>query len=539
MNLLFQTHPKDITFKIGGFMKRKIFSLIFVILILLAIVVISISMGPTTELTKIGNHSTQKPVLLITIDSLMDEQLQKAMLDGHAPALSFLINQGNYQPEVISSYPTMSLTIDSTILTGTYADQHKIPGLIWFNQEQNRIISYGSGIREIWDNGVKNVANNSIIRLNNEHLKSEVKTIYEELADSGIPSASINGLIYRGDTIHQLNVPKMLSFLQLLPKEIKVNGPTLLSLGALSHYNPENNHHKFLWNRMGVNDEFTVNEIKYLIEQNKLPPFTLAYLPDLDAKIHRNGPDELKGIEEVDQKLQDLLNLFPTWEEAINKVTWIVIGDSAQSLVEQDKEKGLIDLDEVLKDYSFWSDKNPEGQLAIAINERMAYININDNTIEMNSIIEKVKEDKRISFIGWKDGDTNYVASPEKETVLSFSKSGQFKDLYSQSWNLDGDLSLLDISTSDDGFIQYGSYPDGLARLDGALHSHEGRFLIVDAKPSYEFIEQHSHDHAGGGAHGSLHQIDSMVPLIISGVDSQPKFNRLVDIKDWLLEIVQ
>ena len=518
-------------------MKRKIISSIFIFVFLLAIVVLSISLAPTQKLKEVAIQTAKKPVILLTVDSLMNEPLQKVVKDGSAPALAFLMNNGHYLPDVISSYPTMSVTIDSTILTGAYADQHNIPGLIWFNKEQNHMISYGSGVREIWHNGVKNVARNSVIKLNNEHLNPDIKTIYEELAGSYIQAASINGLIFRGDTTHQLNVPKMLSFMQVLPKNIQVKGPQLLSLGALSQYNPANDKHKFIWSSMGVNDDFTVNEIKYLIEQNKLPPFTLAYMPDLDMKVHRNGPEEIKAIKDIDQSIQKLLNLFPSWEEAIEEVVWIIMGDSAQSLVEKDEEKGLIDLNKLLTDYSFWNRKNQEGQLAIAINERMTYINIVDEKMEIESIIEKLKEDKRIGFISWQEDNRNYVVSPEKDTVLTFSTKGKQKDIYDQSWNLDGDLSLLDISVNRDGIIKYDTYPDALARLNGALHSHNGKFIIVDAKPSYEFIEEHSRDHAGGGAHGSLHRDDSIVPLIIVGTDVKPKNNRLVDFKDWLIEI--
>ncbi|MDN4493482.1 alkaline phosphatase family protein [Ureibacillus aquaedulcis] len=520
-------------------MKRKIVGFVFVVLFLLAFVVISISMTPTKKMSGIEIQSSAKPVILLTVDSLMSEPLKEAVNDGSAPALSFLIRNGRYIPDMISSYPTMSVAIDSTILTGTYPDQHKIPGLIWFSQQGNRMISYGSGMREIWNNGVKNVARDSIVRLNNDHLSSGVKTIYEELEEAQIPSASINGLIFRGNEPHQLNVPKMLSVVQLLPSEIKVSGPRIMSLGALSQYNPDNNKHKFIWNRLGVNNDFTINELKYLIDHNKLPPFTLAYLPDLDAKVHRKGTEEGSEIEKLDQSIQELFNLFDSWEEAVEKVTWIVMGDSAQSVIQKDKDKGLIDLNQTLKDYSFWSGDNREGQLAIAINERMAYINLNDETININSIIEKLKTDKRIGLIAWKDKDINYVINPERETILSFSKEGQSQDIYNQNWDLDGDLSILDLSLSTDGLLQYDAYPDGLARLYGALNSHEGDFVIVDAKPSFEFIEEHSHDHAGGGAHGSLHKIDSTVPLIFTGTNTQPKYNRLVDIKEWIMGIVR
>ena len=52
-----------------------------------------------------------------------------------------------------------------------------------------------------------------------------------------IQSASINGLLYRGNFQHQLNVPKLISTMGLLPNDIEISGPTLLSLGTLSQYN--------------------------------------------------------------------------------------------------------------------------------------------------------------------------------------------------------------------------------------------------------------------------------------------------------------
>lgn len=111
-------------------------------------------------------------------------------------------------------------------------------------------------------------------------------------------------------------------------------------------------------------------------------------------------------------------------------------------------------------------------------------------------------------------------------------------DDYKQSWKIDGDISILNMKVFNEGRIQYQDYPDALARLHGALHSQEGRVIIVDAKPSYEFIEEHSHDHAGGGAHGSLHKADSIVPVIITGTNEFPPSNRLVDMKQWIVQLL-
>ncbi|MBM7608152.1 putative AlkP superfamily pyrophosphatase or phosphodiesterase [Lysinibacillus composti] len=517
---------------------NKVLLITITIMIVVLILVFSFSLSPTREIAPTGDVPTDKPIIFITVDSLMSEPLQKAIDQEKAPALSFLINHGQFHRDMISSYPTMSVAIDSTVLTGTYPDQHKIPGLIWFNKNESRIISYGSGFREIWNNGVKNVTHDSIIRLNKEHLSQNVETIHEALSKKNLASASINGLIFRGNTEQDLNVPKLVSFTGLLPKSLQMNGPTILSLGALSQYNPKNDFHKFIWKRMGVNNQFTVNELKYLIEKNNLPSFTFAYLPDEDAELHKNGPGDIKAIERTDQSIQQLLNSYPSWEDAIDQAIWIIFGDSAQSSVKDNKKTALINLNKLLEDYSFWDTDKPNGQIAIAINERMAYINLIDENIDPLNIVKNLQTDNRIGFIAWKNDGINYVLSPESNEPFTFSVNGPITDQYQQTWTIDGDPSILDL-TIQEGTISYGDYPDALARLHGALNSHEGPFIIVDAKPQYEFIEEHSHDHAGGGAHGSLHRIDSLVPLIITGTNQKPKYNRLVDFKQWIIDLTE
>ncbi len=519
-------------------MKRKLIVAAIFVAVICASFLLALSISPLKKLEGQIMKNPNKPVVLIVVDSLMNEPLQKVIKEGDAPALAYLMNNGQLHQEMISSYPTMSVTIDSTLLTGTYPDQHQVPGLIWFKEDENRMISYGSGIGEIWSNGVKNVALDSVVHLNSSHLSKEVQTIHEELAHRNLSSASINGLLYRGNFQHRLNTPKLITVVDLLPKNIDVNGPAIFSLGTLSQYNSENNRYKFVWNRLGVNNQFTANELNYLIDQKMLPPFTLAYLPDADASIHKHGPEDLKGIQKADQAVQNILNRFPSWEEAIQEVTWIILGDSGQSIVTDDKETALIDLNQLLKDYTFWERKNPNAQLAVAVNERMSYIYLTDPQVELSEIVNVLKEDERIGFIAWKSGQTNYVVSPQSDGELEFSREGKFIDEYNQAWRIAGDASILDLNIMKEQRIVYQDYPDALARLHGALHSQEGRVIIVDAKPSYEFIEKHSHDHAGGGAHGSLHKVDSIVPIIVTGESELPESDRLVDLKKWILQLL-
>lgn len=72
-----------------------------------------------------------------------------------------------------------------------------------------------------------------------------------------------------------------------------------------------------------------------------------------------------------------------------------------------------------------------------------------------------------------------------------------------------------------------------------SFFSHEGDYLIANAKPGYEFIGEGSPTHVGGASHGALHKQDTLVSMIITGTDTMPAYNRLVDIKEWILDLVK
>src|SRR5690606_29577678 len=106
--------------------------------------------------------------------------------------------------DVVSAFPTMSVTIDSSLVTGRYANEHRVPGLIWYAADQRKLINYGTGPMETIRQGLHPVLTDALINLNSSHLNPNVSTIYEELASRGYKSGSINGIIYRGPIDHSL-----------------------------------------------------------------------------------------------------------------------------------------------------------------------------------------------------------------------------------------------------------------------------------------------------------------------------------------------
>ncbi|WP_067727695.1 alkaline phosphatase family protein [Oceanobacillus damuensis] len=520
-------------------LKKSIIALLSFSLILFAVIWFGFS-SPANDLSVLEVNNTSKPVVLMLIDSLMDEPLQKAMEEGRTPALEFLADQGRYLPQIVTSYPTMSVTIDSTLLTGTYANHHMVPALAWYNLQENRLVNYGSSAMEIFQLGVDQVLYDSIHNLNHEHLSKDTTTIFEEMDSRQLDSGSINGMVYRGNQRYDLNIPTIISVFNILPETVQVKGPTVLSLGSLSQFNSENEKHNNVWQRLGMNDSFTANELKKLIQNDKLPSFTLAYFPGLDKKVHKNGPMEMEGIEAVDQEIQSILNEFPSWEDAIENVTVIVYGDSGQAIIADDEQEALIDLRVILENYQIAELGKPiqaKDQVVLAVNSRMAYVHLLDENINFTELLANFTNDSRIGFIAWKDDTGNHVVSQNPNSKFTFKPNGNYTDQYDQEWELEGDPSILDITMDEQSIISYGEYPDALARLYGALHSHEGRYIIVDAKPGHEFIGEHSPTHPGGGGHGSLHKDDSLTPMIITGDPSTPQYERVVDFKDWILEL--
>ncbi|MDQ0060855.1 alkaline phosphatase family protein [Paenibacillus harenae] len=492
----------------------------------------------------VKSHNTAnqnaKPVIFILIDSLMDKPLHDAIQEGRAPALQYLLKNGQYFPKVVSSFPTMSVTIDSTLLTGTYADRHHVPGLVWYSGKEKRMIFYGNGAKEALKIDQMQVIMDAIYQLNQVHLNKKTKTIHEELADKGKESASINAIVFRGKTEHALKVPRFLTFSNRVPEQMILTGPKWFSYAALAQLDPKNSWNTLLWKKYGMNDEFSAQDTAYLINQKKLPNVTIAYFPENDNSVHRKGTAQLDGIEKADQALQVVLDAYGSWEQAVKNAIWIVMGDSAQSAVYEDRQLATVEIKSLLNHYRIAKLNQPvsaEDQIVISTNERMAYVYAINANVELSDVVKLLQNEEKLDIIAMKDDENVRVTAGKNGTMFSYRPGGNFTDEYGQSWTLSGEPSLVDIAIKNNR-IKYGRYPDVLARLYGAMHSHEGRYVVVTVQPGYELVSESSPTHIGGGAHGSLHEKDSLVPLIISGTNTRPKTLRIVDIKDWVLQMV-
>lgn len=482
-----------------------------------------------------------KKVIFIVIDSLMAEAVDRGLEQKELPAFQFLIERGQYYKDMVSSFPTMSVTIDSSLLTGAYPDRHHVPGLNWYSVRDHKLINYGTGPAEVIKIGVNQVMADALMQLNGSHLNPELPTIYEDLSRAGKKTGSINGLIYRGSAPHTLSLPAWMHGPTSMPESISVKGPDFLALGSLT--NPLEGIEDLpgsIIHRLGINSEFSISTASYLIRENKLPDFLYMYLPDMDQQIHKKGPSDLKSLKDTDHQLQTLLQNFGSLENALEKAIIVIIGDSGMTEILPANENPVVELFPLLQAFNVYRQGEAitdETEIVLAVNETMAYV-YNLKAREARAIAEAIRADSRIDIIAWRDGEWICVSNGAFKE-LRFKTGGELTDSYKQSWTIEGEPQALDLKINHERqTLDYERYPDVLQRLYGALHSHDGDFLVVTAKPGYELADQHSPTHKGGGSHGSLGHAESLVPLIISGTEERPENLRIVDLKAFLQKLV-
>ncbi|MFC4766710.1 alkaline phosphatase family protein [Effusibacillus consociatus] len=482
-----------------------------------------------------------KKVIFLLVDSLMPNILEDCIRQRTVPAFQFLKSRGRYWPDCVTVFPTMTASVDSSLLTGVYPDVHRVPGLIWYDPEEKAIIDYVNGWRCVWKLGIEKCARNVLYNLNEKHLSKQVTTIFEELANRGKTSASINTIIHRGSKKHRVRLPFLIDLATGFRLHDDISGPDVLTLGAMVKSGLETQiprHTLGLRHRCGINDQYAVHAAKALITSKDQPDFMLVYLPDNDHQVHKKNPSHAEGaLIQVDQYVQEILNAFGSWDEALNQCVFIVTGDHGQTRVGSKKEFS-VDLDKLLTPFRVLQlgEEVKDHDLVLCNNERSAYIYPLAQEKE-SEIVQQLLSESRIDLIAWKRDKGVLVKEGGSGREVYFEPGGPNPDIYGRTWSITGEGSVLDLR-SDQGIVHYGDYPDALSRLYGALYSQDIPMIVITARPRYEFLSRYYPRHANGGCHGSLHKYDSLLPLIVAGtghpLNERP---RLVDLKNFILEL--
>ncbi|WP_100372619.1 alkaline phosphatase family protein [Bacillus sp. FJAT-45037] len=490
-----------------------------------------------------ASENTGKKVMVVMIDSMTSELIDKGISEGRTPALAFLKENGKVFDDLIAPFPSMSVVIESSLLTGVGPNAHHVPGLIWYHPNEERLVDYGSTIPRTLKLGTKQVVQDGLNHLNNFHLNPKIDTIYDELAKQNRSTGSVNMLLYRGPKKHILHVPPFVSESLHMEKSIITKGPDLLSFGQLVKPDAVKDRSlpDHLYEKYGLNDQYSVNVVQSLIQSEQQPDFLMAFLPDFDTEAHVHGPHYLDGFARADYQLQTILNSYDSWEQALEDTIFIILGDHNQVLLHDKGEHTAIELEALLEPWSIAEllDGPKNSDLIIANNHRMAYIHRINPNIHLKEIADPLLNDDRIDHIAWRENNRTLIQSSHVQNTLTFTPNGPWTDEYGQTWHLEGDPNVLDLTLNDkEKTITFGQYPDGLEQMDSALKSQDAA-LIVTARPGYTLKTEDAPVHYGGGEHGGFHQDDTRAALLVAGTDHYPEFRRIRDLKDYFISLFQ
>jgi len=145
-----------------------------------------------------------KKLVLVVIDALKPEMLERAIAAGRAPALARIREQGVYVEDCVAAFPSVTPVCAASITTGVGPDLHHIPSMNWYHREEQRYVEYGSSFSASRQFGVLRSLTDTVYRMNAEHLSREVDTVFESLDDADVRTAGTTYLIYRGRHQHEV-----------------------------------------------------------------------------------------------------------------------------------------------------------------------------------------------------------------------------------------------------------------------------------------------------------------------------------------------
>jgi hypothetical protein len=462
-----------------------------------------------------------KKLILVVIDAMKPEMLERAIASGRAPALERIVNEGVYVNDVVAPFPSVTPVCAATITTGVGPDQHLIPGMNWYHRLEERYVEYGTSFSATRQFGVVRSLTDTVYRMNAEHLSGDTLTVFESLDDIDVRTAGTTYLIYRGR--HEHDVAQESALAKLVTSTLfrrTILGPQELFYADL--YASRKTGCRGQLGMPGVRDQHTGCVGSYLLERD-LCDFMLFSLPDNDAWSHKNGPhSQVTSIAAADRQLERLMHAAGGPDEFLSEYAVIVTSDHSQALVEDS-----IRLDYALGDFHVATpsaSKSVGAELALCPSQRGAMIYALDPERREDLVrraLDAVKDVPGVDLAMFIDGEEAVLRAAGGHE-LRFAPGGELQDPRGGRWSVEGDLDVLGAQI-DDGIFNSPDYPNALERAWSALVCETTGDLLLSAGPGYEFVDWGGADHTGGGSHGSLHRSDSCGALLWCGTGPQSR----------------
>jgi hypothetical protein len=464
--------------------------------------------------------SASPPKLVLTvIDGMKPTMLQRAMKAGSAPALKAIADRGQYVPDCVAAFPSVTPVCAATIATGRLQDEHEIPSMNWYSRAEQRYVEYGSSFSASRKFGLNRQLVDTIFNMNATHLAPDVPTVFETLDDAeDVRTACTTYLIYRGRHEHEISRDFALTRAASQLFRRAVLGPRELFYADIFASRKTS-----CWSRMGIpgmRDQHAGCVGSYLVEQD-LFDFLLLSLPDNDAHSHKNGPHaQIQSIAAADAELWRVMEAGGGTDAFLDEHAMIVMADHSHSHIER-----TIALTAAFED---WRVLPPSGagarhaELALCPAQRsaMIYLLLESRSSALPRVVAMARAIEGVDLVMWWDAERVRIAGERGE--LSFAPGDEVADVRGRRWSVDGDLETL-LATIEDGVLHCDNYPDALTRVWAAMTCPTSGDVLLSAEPAYEFPDWGNRAHVRGGSHGSLHRVDSLGALLFCGLSAPPE----------------
>lgn len=475
-----------------------------------------------------------RPLHLIVIDSWHPRLLLREL--DRLPALSRLLRAGLLDPGCISTFPTVTPTALSTLVTGMPPAGHGIHGIMWYSRAEDRYVHYWPSPQTLLKGTLPQVVRDFLVELNGLHLHAGAPTLFEHLERQGLTVGSVNFPIARGEWEHAVRLPWLLRRMSGL-SAVMLRGPRHYYYGDLLR--PPGFRHQGPFFKYGLTDR-TAGDYGAAMIRAYRPAFQLVYLNEHDLRSHQHGPMNCAySLRIVDRQLAKLMDAYGSWDRAVTEARWLLVGDHAQSDI-GGFAGYAVNVYRAFKGFRV----APLGgagltqgryDLAIAPNDRSALITLADRG-HLDALVAELQTWPSIEQIAWQareaspDAPWTTCMHADSGRRLSWRREGPWQDAFGRTWQLRGDWGVLDLRQRGRHLVD-GDFPDPLARLDGSLHG--ACDVVITAKLGYEFTTGFT---MGKGNHGSLHREDSCVPLLSVGLAPLGRPVRTQDLVPMILE---
>ncbi|MEB3221259.1 MAG: alkaline phosphatase family protein [Candidatus Sericytochromatia bacterium] len=476
----------------------------------------------------------ERPVHLIVVDSWVPTTVAAELAAGRLPALAHLVAHGAMDLRCASVFPSVTPACLAAIATGGGPDHNHITGVLWYDRSPDRYVHYWPYPQSLVWGTLSRVIGDFLLRLNGEHLSPQALTIFERLEAAGVEAASVNFPVSRGPCLHRARVPRGLAWAGGLPAELALRGPTHLRFGDMLRgaSTPRGGP----WHKYGFNDHTAATETVALIRKAR-PRFVLTYFNENDLRTHHHGPARIGwSLRRVDGELARLLAAYGSWDQAVREARWILVGDHSQSDTHPWRPGHAINVFKMFPRHRVASlrDGGLRGQacdFAVAPNDRMCWFYFQEDARRLREeVLDEVGAWPAVDQVLWCDGDACHAWQPASGARLAWQPGGPVRDPWGGTWTLRGAGGVFDLVVRGDR-IEEGAYPNALARATSALSTPQAATLVLTARLGHEFTSGFP---MGRGNHGSLHALDSWVPLVTVGVP-MPARPRLTDVYGLVL----